>query len=359
MSGALPRSGAGGPDVSSSTRDWLAGRRATRPATIASSKTQSGVVADFVARFRQGTGMHLSAERFDAAAARLYFEADDPNIFPDQEHAIRQLLKRRREQVSSPHVQSYEEQDPRFGKWTMALLTSGRYGDLKLANNSYLHLNSPPTSLPPPVVDLHLCWGVRFQGAPTASVLHGVAALLLDDWRAALAGVNVRFHACRLGPVPASQALGRGGRRWRRREPSRLPPASVVGLLFARANRASALEPLAWHGASAGRRSWRCACLLEADLPALGFEPSRDRLRGEDWPEWTASTCTLPSSIHSVVVVPSSPGAGAFYRVVPAGRGSRLVSLGPGRAGVPVAHWARLRVQALDMALAELHVRMR
>jgi hypothetical protein len=238
-------------EISSETLGWISNAPAgNQPRAGLVGGTHSSVVEDFHQRFQLATGKHHSAERFDATAAQLYFEADDPGVLGDQEQAIRRLLKRRRETTSSPNVMSYEEQDPRFGKWTTALLTLGCHGDLKFINNSYIHLNSPPKTRPPPVIDVHLCWGTRFGGASNASTLHGVAALLMDDSRDALANVNVSFHAHRLGPGPASRSIGGSGRRWRRRAPDQLPPASMVGLFFVRANQARALAPLVFASAT-------------------------------------------------------------------------------------------------------------
>lgn len=353
-------------------RQWLGW---TSPASLSGqASTPASVPVVMRARFAAAEGDFHVAERFDDHAARLYFDADDPDVTGDQEQSIRRLLQRRKEMIGTPLVTSLDEQDPRFGPWTISLLTLGEYADHMYANNTYIHLNNPPITIPPRVLDVHFCWGVRTAGAVDASVLHGVAALIIDDWQSALRDVAVRFHLHRFGPIATTLAVGRGGRRWRDREALRLPPERVVGLLFARANRAHAMRPFEPVGGTGGRsgtrvkvgddggavpptRQWWCACLLEADLPALGFERGAGRA-SDTAAVWTAARSGLPDAVEHVILVPPAEGAGAFYRVDVRAGATTLEPLRQGRHDREITWWHGLRVQALDMALDELLARM-
>lgn len=348
-----------GSDRASATRDWLGWSEPAADERAAADTPHGPVPKVFRERFAAAAGGFHLAERFDDLAARLYYDAEDPTILGDQEQAIRRLLARRRQMIGTPLVTSYEEQDPHFGKWTTTVLTFGEYGDFKLVNNSYVHLNNPPITIPPRVLDVHLCWGARFAGAPYASVLHGVTALVIDDWRHALQDVPVRFHLHRLGPVPHAVELGRGGRRWRHRDAGRLPPAKPIGALFARANRARAIQPFAMDDRrEQTAKSWWCACLLERDLPSLGFRPGEGTSVDGHQNTWSASDCGLPRPIDHVIVVPPDEGDGVFHRVVSRDGLTVLDPIRRGREDVDVRWWQRLRVQALDLALDELLTRM-
>jgi hypothetical protein len=271
---ALRRRGVPLPDEPRPTSVALAWASArVHQAQVGASDSPAEVPRRFRALFAEGDAPHHVPERFDDRAARVYYEANDPRVTGDQERAIRQLLARRRQPIGTPLVTAYEEQDPHYGRWTMSLLAYGEYGDFKLANNSYIHINNPPVTIPPRVLRIHVCWGTQFHGAATASTLHGVVALLVDDLRAALRAVPVVFHLHCLGPAARSGVIGRGGRRWRDRKLQRIPKAHAVAMLFERANRARAVEPwvLVPEEAHLSPRAWWLACLLEAFIDRVVF----------------------------------------------------------------------------------------
>lgn len=317
-------------------------------------------------RFQEAGGKLLSAERFDAEAAKLFLEATDPPVLADQSAVIRRLLQRRRSAASSPLVTSYEHQDPHFGRWVVSTLALGKYGEFKIVNKSDVRLNNPPTTLPPHEQRIHLCWGVGWAGAPAASALHGVVALLAEDWRVALARLPVRIDLHRLNPKPLSVSAERGRRRWRHADPPHppFPPPSVVGAVFERANRAHALTPWRIHARSHdeqdGKRRanhWWCLCLLDSDLPRLGFSSGPHPLAATR-SVWSAPRGTLPDAIEHVILVPPKPERGVSYSVRLTENRMVLEPLRYARTDIETTDYWNLRVAALDLVLDELSARM-
>lgn len=338
----------------------------------------SQIAAEFWRSFAENAGEHLLAENFDHQAAHLWLGATDPPVLADQSSIIQRLLERRRATISTPLVTSYEEQDPHFGHWLLDVLAYEDYGEFKLVNNSYVHLNRPPVTLPPREHSIHICWGLGWHGAtqaapgktavenefqerawnkaPPGSVLQVVTLLLIDDWRHALRRLPVTFDLHRMNPLASSVSLRKGGKRWRLGEP-KLPPGPVVEALFRRAN--SALTLGAW-GLPVDRssKSWWCALLFEADLPRLGFKQSAASIVSDHRHSWNAAHSRLPKMIDHVLAVPPQPGAGKFFRVKQYQNRVSLEPLNRSRDYVPVIDYWQFRVAALDLALDELWSRM-
>ncbi len=321
--------------------------------------------------FAERGGTHLLAERFDYDAVDIWLDAAEPLVLADQSALIRRLLRRRRTATSTPLITAYEEQDPHYGRWTLSTLLYEEYGDFKIVNNSYIHINYPPTSRPPQEQRIHVCWGIGWEGAtqpaprenerwskPAGSVLNAVLALVVDDWRGALAPLPVRFELHRLNPAAFESGTGQRRRRWRLLE-TKLPPPGAVAALFERVNYARTLSR--WpqlENAKVGRSDWWVAFLFEADLRGLGFrrEPS---LHPGVAPSWYATISGLTREIEHVIVVPPEPAVASIYRVRPKGKGAILEPHRSARTtAVAVDDYLHLRVTALDLALNELSERM-
>jgi hypothetical protein len=310
-------------------------------------------------RFAQATGAHHVPERFDHHAASLYWHASDPPLSASQKSALRRLTNRRRVQGSTPLVTSWEEQDPHHGRWVLSTLAQGEYGEFKIVNSNHPRLNSPPQTRPLRPLAVHLCWGCGFAGAADAGVLQGCVALLLEDCRAALRGIRVHLHLRRLAPVPAASLPAfTPGDRWRdaRHSPLRLPPARAVGLLFARASFGDLAADPRWQvsGAGARGRGWWVACLLESDLPQLGFSRTPAALEGFGTAAWHAPAAGLPEAIQHAVIIPVQPGPGAFFRVHRSSSGVSLDPLPVNHPNVTDTDYWRLRTHFMDLLLMAL-----
>jgi hypothetical protein len=300
--------------------------------------------------FAQDTGSSRAPERFDHAAARLYLGAGTFPVAPDQA-AIIQRLKILSEQRSTPLVEEYVKQDPHYGCVSLAALVQGTYGEFLITNNRDPRLNHNPMVPPPIDLAVHLCWGIGYTTASSDHALQGVVALLLDDWRSALAPLRVNFHAHRMSPRPLSRQLGRTGPRWHDAGGESLPPAEAVGILFERANCADAALVDSWRIEQGDRGGWFCACLSPGDLPELDFKPL-DADANLARQSWVSRRALLPYPISHVLLVPPGPGVGAVMRVVWLTEGVRLEPLDLRWRGLPNEHYENLRSRALDLLLA-------
>jgi hypothetical protein len=311
--------------------------------------------------FAQDAGPLHIPERFDHRAGHGFAFAEDPPVTLDQKRKIYRLLFRRKMLVSSPLVTSWEEQDPFYGRWVLSTLCYGKYGDFKIINNNHPRLNNPPSTLPPKTAHIHLCWGIGFAGVAQASALQTMVALLLDDWRDALQRFRCRFFLDRLSPLPRTVDAGFAGTRWRDLKSHSLPPARVIGSCFLRANYADLAVAGEWSisGNAVAALSWRCAFLLECDLPDLGFRPAVSYgLAGPAAEGWVAEgPSRLPAGIDHVIVVPPEEGPGQFLKVVSSGEEKRLEPVRRRPYAITDKDYWRLRVVALDLLLEELWAR--
>lgn len=334
--------------------------RSTESAALAHDEGVPWYVKDLWRRFGEAAGSHHIPERFDHHAAQLYMLARDPELLPEQRLLIQRLIFRRKQQISTPLVSSWEEQDPNFGRWVLGTLCFGEYGEFKIANNNHPRLNNPPISVPPPHVEVHLCVGSDWVTAVNCSAVNGFTALLLDDWRVALRPLDVSFHLHRLSPRLLNVGAFRPGRRWRDLNVKSLPPARATGGLFLRPNYADLATDGNWSvGPTAcDRRSWWCVCLLENDLRSLGFSPTASSgVTGQRSRSWFAAVSRLPSQVDHVVVVPPEPAPGALLRVRRMSDGVELEPVRTRQRDLPENDYLRLRVVALDLLLDELWTR--
>lgn len=328
--------------------------------------------------FAEAEGTEWLDERFDHEAARVYLDAHDPKLSPEQQRRIQRLQRRRPSSESVPFADAYVEPDPYSGAIMIATLAAGETGELKIVNRSDPRVSNPPPALPPRPFDVHLHWGHAASGlasdieAPryrdsnepdrlvsAASLLQGFVALVLDDWRFAVRQLPIHFHLHCGVPNPERDRLGLGGPRWKdvfkggKADP---PPLQVVGRLFRRCSwlRLSAVG-FSWGGVLF-KRGWFCAVLLETDLREFGFEP-----RFHDWYAeslWTAGQSALPTCMDTVFLLAPERASGRVLSV------RRLTERG-GLVLLPVARhpsetkgadpsYLELRSRALDTLLDAL-----
>lgn len=320
-------------------------------------------------RFADSAGAHQVPERFDHLAAALYVHAEDPPLLPEQRWLVQKLVFRRKQQISTPLITSWEEQDPNFGRWVLGTLCFGDYGEFKIVNNNHPRLNKPPSSVPPPNIEVHVCFGASWAGASRAFSIAGFAALMIDDWRSALRPLDVGFHIHRLAPLPHSIGPFPPGERWRDVKQSTLPPARAVGALFQRVDYGDLAEATAWTPPPLRLGvCWWCICALRDDLSEFGFSPRVGR-RG-----WYARDSRLPEAVEHVILVPplgkGFQFTGKSLKAEPEGAAELLrvrredggVALNPVRTRnreFPARHYLQLRVLALDLLLDELWAKAR
>ena len=333
---------------------------------------------------RAGVAGGFEPESFDYAAARLYVTAQDPPPVADHDPRVRQLI-RRKQFVSVPLVTAFEEQDPRYGHIVLSTLTKGEYGEFLIVNHLDPRISSPQASIPPYEVAIRLCWGTGFAGVSEsyspdgreriayASILQGLVALLLDDWREALRLLPVKFFLHRMRPY---RKYGRnmvdsikGGRRWRylKAKESMLPPEDVVGLIFERADTASVSLQRKWQvdQNQSSDRGWWCGFVLRRDLRELGFVERISGLRhdGRQMLGWEAERSALPGRLSHVIVIDEPAGQGNILRVHSSPGGLGRMTLYPMRRYHHLAKdddysFRALRKAALNLALDELQARL-
>lgn len=230
--------------------------------------------------FRWYDNSRQVAEKFDHHAGQLYFDADDPEVLPDQTHRIRRLHQRINT-YELPVKMTPDEQSLLIGDYPLSLLITEPFEHLacRLINHWDPRLNRPPTCNPPRRVHLHICWtsgmaseatrhgfvktGASQQrpagtkpNAPAdsgpesesrtslvrtsyASTVQVLTALIVDDLRTALRGLPVSVHMHRTAAAPIagfSVNAGEPGTRWKETVfgGGKLPRADVIHLLFRR-----------------------------------------------------------------------------------------------------------------------------
>jgi hypothetical protein len=200
-------------------------------------------------------------------------------------------------------------------------------------------------------------------------VLQAFVALVLDDWRCAVAGrtSQVRFRLHRAWPAPADADAGLPGRRWktRSREPwGTVPTAAAVRLLFERCTfSAVGRRPLRWEEPEASQLSsggWWCGFVLRGDLEALSFQVASglDEVAGIPPAAWSAGRGVLPERLENLTVVDPRDGSVGVYHIQHGERDCRLLSVWTQRtAGVPEVSFANARRQACDLFLNVLMTR--
>jgi len=342
--------------------------------TLWTSFNQAAVARDF------------EPESFDYAAARLYVTAQDPPSASDHDPRVRRLIMRK-QFVSVPLVTAYEEQDPRYGHIVLSTLTKEDYGEFQIVNHLDPRISSPQASIPPHDMAIHLCWGTGFAGISEsyspggreriayASILQGLVALLLDDWRETLRLLPVKFFLHRMRPY---RKYGRnmvdsikGGRRWRQlKAQETTPPAKyvdVVGLIFERADAVSVSLQRDWRIApdQSPDHGWWCGCALRCDLPKLGFREKTSGLQhgGRHLLGWEAERSALPNRLSHLIVIDGPAGQGNILRVHSSPGGLGRMTLYPMRRYHHLAKnddysFCALRKAAMNLALDELQARL-
>jgi hypothetical protein len=304
-----------GPLVEFEPRDWKSGAWAQLSAAIGSDWLE---------------------ERCDHEAARIYFEAANPKPEHDQKRRIWRLISRRPLQEPNPLTQSYEDQSRHYGATAMATLASGEYGEFKIVNRADYRLSNPPPVRPPPSVHIHLCWAHACSGiartvdapefpgsqqkpatarASEASILQAFSALLLDDWRSALALANVRFYAHCGSPNDKQDDFGWPGTRWK---PSKIgepmPPPRFLARFFQRVDWCSVAQRGICLNKTRSRHHWWCLVLLKSDLEDFKIRPPSDDAR-EAYGALTVPTGVVPECISAVIVVDAAERNGTIYGV--------------------------------------------
>ncbi len=331
-------------------------------------------------RFASEAGGEWLHERLDHVAGEIYLRDTAPDLTLDQSRRIDFLKQRRNEVFFTPMTTCYEELDPFQGAIALSTLCMGEYGMYKIANRSAVWISNPPATRPSHEVHVHLTWTCRYDGLrqevdlalpgdppqslrpAAASILQGLAALLMDDWRCALRHLPVHFHLHRNGSTHEELNLGTGGPRWRNPEiQTYLPPAQVVAHLFKR----NSLADLAgcedhWtapEGSADNTYHFWFGLILASDLRGLGFQEPLETggLSGE----WTGPSGRLPDCLSRLVVL--TPGTGLFWNICDIRREVRE-GLSP-RAACPEAHgephpYQALRRASLDVLLEALDRRM-
>lgn len=277
-------------------------------------------------------------ESFDHTAAHIFLGAKNPPILSRQQKLI-QELRHNQQAMSLPFTTSYDEQDPNHGVIALSALCAEEYGDFQIINNTMPKITNLFSGLPKAPVLVHMIWATTFasllhsyavpdayahlaapdqlkatttHGQQTAvSALQGVAALLMDDWRSALQGLDIFFYAHNGKPNPDMKAdqIGKAGPRWKAHIDSGgpLPPPRVVAKFF---RRHTWLDPipddgLRWESVRGESRfSWWVAFLLVYDLPAFGFR--QHTVDVDLWSAktiWQADDSSLSKQISHVILL--------------------------------------------------------
>jgi hypothetical protein len=324
------------------------------------------------ARFWAGYGSvrsELLHETCDHDAARMYLESADPALLPDQARRIASLRRRQPAAITLPVVTTPEEPALHYGAISLATLSAGETGELQIVNNTDIRRNRDLPALPPPEGEIHLCWAHGYSGLVAsrrqspASVLQGLAALLIDDWRACLTGLPLRFYAHCGDPNGTADYLGPPGARWKyqgrgagerdandRCTPGPPLPGIAVRFFTRRTWTELPLRPLRWSPPEKGGSAYWIACLLACDLAEFGFKRDPDH----DW-TWQGPADALPEWIqHAIVLAPGD--VSVICRVV-LHKPERHVVLSPlplHRLANSDSSYCVLRQQALDVVLDAL-----
>jgi len=326
-------------------------------------------------------------------AGEVYLRASVTKVTDNQSVRIQRLLNRRREYVSQPLTTSYEVLDPYHGAITLAMLCMGKYGYFKIANRSAIWISNPPSTQPPHPIRIHLSWTHTYRSlcctapltlplvpnegktapplqrcesviqATTASILQGVVALLIDDWRSALQKLPVFFHLHRGTTQDDGLALGKGGARWREaHRRSYLPPAHAVEYLFRRPSHMDLAERNEWVMPLCAKESladWWCGCVLASDLGDLGFRLEQVPGTPDGRTYWIGRTHRLPLCLsHIIVLDPQQSTRWSICRVRHSDTHELWPIVGCARPEGENYPYHDLRHCALDAALSALEVRL-
>lgn len=374
------------PDATRARRDVIA---ALRTAEVAhsmweqwwSEETPATSDARVAAIWAQFVTAHPEAflhEQFDHAAAGFYLAAsdwDDPTARTDDYR-----LLQRRIVTSGRQLPTSIELPARYdGLVSVDTLAKGEYGEHLLVNRLDIRLADFPRANPPETIYVHLCWHVCYHSlvahrqreyerrnnplaarrAPRAvddaeaailprvdsAKLQGLAALVLDDLRAALTGLNVELALHRFWQSSADAAAEwrvrsvksiKPGMRWKKAletDAGRPPPASVVGHLFHRCDHVElARQASVAHDGifdSALQPSFWIAAVLREDLKVLGFNRCTvDDPRCRDADALTAGRIRLPAPVKHVVVVDAETNSSRLFRVIVIEKHQHLVPAG-------------------------------
>jgi hypothetical protein len=337
--------------------------------------------------YATATALDWLHESFDHPAARMYAEAKDVPLLPDQQQRIERLIRQRRQSGGDYTRDSREEQNPYFGEPPLDVLTKDEEELIRWLVERRHGIAGPPSTQPPPAIYVHLCLINAFAGihqvvAPpklqpgeppqqqasnsqtAASTLQGIAALIVDDWRFALRNLEqVEFFVHRGEPDFAEDTIGGGGERWKNdnRTSSFVPPPAVTVKFFQRRKWTDInLRALVWPNGIGNLDpfAWWCLCVLKDDLPDLGFH-AQIPAGGDFQIRWTAKASALPACISHIILLDPTNGADEICWV------DRKRSTGDGLALRPERRrqtyasnsdisYHSLRIQALDILLSAL-----
>ncbi len=340
-------------------------------------------VAGLWSRFASEAGADWLHERLDHVSAEVYLRGGAMNPTSQQARRLDFLQRRRSEVFFTPMTTCYEELDPFQGAIALSTLSMGDYGMYKIANRSAVWISNPPSARPSHKVHVHLTWTTRFEGllqsavwpipaegsdepdrleVPAASLLQGIVALVVDDWRSALRHLPVQFHLHRDAEDQEGLNLGVGGPRWRGPGArTGLPPAHVVARIFLRNSLADLASGEADWSVPAGSADnsyhYWFGFILANDLRSLGFRESRES--DGTTPGWEGPPGRLPDCLSRLVLL--DPGLGVDWTILDIRRErSDLLSPRtrcPEPGGEPHPYPA-LRRATLDVLLEALDRRM-
>ncbi len=276
-------------------------------------------------RFATDAGAEWLHDRLDHVGAEIYLQGGAVDPTAQQARRIDLLQRRRNEVFFTPMTTCYEELDPFQGAIALSTLSMGEYGMYKIANRSAVWISNPPSARPSHDVHVHLTWTCRFEGlqqtaswsvpgeplvAPAASLLQGIVALVLEDWRSALRHLPVRFHLHRDGDEREELNLGPGGPRWRGPGArTGLPPAQAVARLFRRDSLALLAEGEAdWTvppGSADNAFHYWFGFILAEDLRSLGFQ---ETLETDGFQAgWEGPPGRLPDCLSRLAILDPAP----------------------------------------------------
>ncbi len=289
-------------------------------------------VAGLWSRFATEAGSAWLHERLDHVSAEVYLQGGAVDPTSQQARRLDFLQRRRSEVFFTPMTTCYEELDPFQGAIALSTLSMGDYGMYKIANRSAVWISNPPSARPSHKVHVHLTWTTRFEGllqsavwstlaegseesdsleVSAASLLQGIVALVVDDWRSALRHLPVQFHLHRDGEDQEGLNLGVGGPRWRGPGArTGLPPAHVVARIFRRNSLADlAASEADWTvptGSADNSFHYWFGFILASDLRSLGFRDWRESdgtVRG-----WEGPPGRLPDCLSRLVLLEPAVG---------------------------------------------------
>lgn len=229
--------------------------------------------------FNHGSNPGSIVDVFDHHALRYYDRAKTLQLSHAQSSRIRKLKKIMKARINLPVTTSYEEQDPYFGAITLSTLLLEELGEHQIVNNSDPRISSPPASLPPRTLHIHICWGHGHRSISADAKeegnsprLNGLVALVLDDLRSHLFGLPLEFHLHRIAPYPDRVDGIRCGVAWR--AGGKLPSGKEIGCIFRRPRHFDLFErsqPFSVDNSSHSVLHWYVALLNESDIGDYGF----------------------------------------------------------------------------------------